>query len=300
MELERERSLLKAIAGVTSVNFYDYNKAGAQDQNKIGVKCKAPESAEAGAAKNWINVHCSAEFSEQLNCAREVRRRVRDILGEAAILAAEEIVVQNTSGAGPSSSPPTAPPSAPRTALGAVMQTQQLEAALRTAQRRLDTLEHEYKTAHAAATCEVSEATAALEEHQASLRTKRQRTADAEQQATKEAAAAAKAAVEAAKAAVEAANAAEYATHLKSSGNLHYWSNKQDELKLGDFIETIMIEYGCPGKGKGPWDGVGAAIKTKVRNDIINEIMKKAKTTPSGKITNALEVAQHLRAIFSS
>ena len=90
------------------------------------------------------------------------------------------------------------------------------------------------------------------------------------------------------------------ATHLKSSANLHYWSKKQDELTDENFVEKIMVEYGCPGKGKGPWDGVGAAVKTKIRNDIINEIMKKAKTTPSGQITNALEVAQHLRSIFST
>jgi hypothetical protein len=41
-------------------------------------------------------------------------------------------------------------------------------------------------------------------------------------------------------------------------------------------------------------------VKTKVRNDIINEIARKAKTTPSGQITNALTVAQHLRSIFST
>jgi hypothetical protein len=80
------------------------------------------------------------------------------------------------------------------------------------------------------------------------------------------------------------------ATHLKSSGNLHYWSEKHEALRLDGFIEQIMVEYGCPGGGKGPWDGVGAVVKTKMRNDIINEIARKAKTTPSGQITNAREV----------
>ena len=93
---------------------------------------------------------------------------------------------------------------------------------------------------------------------------------------------------------------ADNATHLKSSGNLHYWSHKQDELTLAGFIKKIVAEYGCPGKGKGPWDGLGAAVKTRIRNAIINQIARKAKTTPSGQITNALEVAQHLRAIFST
>ena len=90
------------------------------------------------------------------------------------------------------------------------------------------------------------------------------------------------------------------ATHLKSSQNLHYWSEKRSELSLDDFINRIMVEYGCPGGGKGPWDGIGAVAKTKLRNDIINEIARKAKTTPSGQITNALEVAMHLRAVFAT
>ena len=58
------------------------------------------------------------------------------------------------------------------------------------------------------------------------------------------------------------------ATHFKSSGNLHWWSNQQDTL---GFIRSIWIQFGCPGKGKGPWDGLGAVVKTKVRNDITNE-----------------------------
>jgi hypothetical protein len=37
-----------------------------------------------------------------------------------------------------------------------------------------------------------------------------------------------------------------------------------------------------------------------VRNDITNDIPRKRQTTPSGRITDALEVAQHLRAIFST
>lgn len=93
---------------------------------------------------------------------------------------------------------------------------------------------------------------------------------------------------------------ADNATHLKSSANLHYWSNKQDEMSSLNFLKQIMAEYGCPGKGKGPWDGLGAAVKTRIRNAIINEIARKAQTTPSGQITNAIEVAQHLRAIFST
>eukprot|EP00966_Prymnesium_polylepis_P002217 50981-Prymnesium_polylepis.1 len=61
-----------------------------------------------------------------------------------------------------------------------------------------------------------------------------------------------------------------------------------------------MVEYGCPHKGKGAWDGVGAAVKTRIRNAIINEIARKGKTTPSGMITNAIEVVQHLRSVMST
>ena len=58
------------------------------------------------------------------------------------------------------------------------------------------------------------------------------------------------------------------ATHFKSSGNLHWWSNQLETL---GFIRSIWNQFGCPGKGKGPWDGLGAVVKTKVRNDITNE-----------------------------
>ena len=53
------------------------------------------------------------------------------------------------------------------------------------------------------------------------------------------------------------------ATHFKSSGNLYWWSCQLDTL---GFIRSIWQQYGCPGKGKGPWDGLGAVVKTKVRS----------------------------------
>ena len=68
------------------------------------------------------------------------------------------------------------------------------------------------------------------------------------------------------------------ATHLKSSENLYYWSEKRgdevttqgDDLTLEKFMSNILVEYGCPHKGKGPWDGIGAAVKTRIRSAIIN------------------------------
>jgi hypothetical protein len=82
------------------------------------------------------------------------------------------------------------------------------------------------------------------------------------------------------------------ATHFKSSSNLFRWSGLRDELrKLRDFIKTIRIEFGCPGHGKGPWDGLGAVVKTIVRNAIINQKC----LTSSRQIACAREVAEHLR-----
>ena len=63
-----------------------------------------------------------------------------------------------------------------------------------------------------------------------------------------------------------------------------------------NFLRTVWVEYGCPGHGKGPWDGLGVTAKTKVTTDITDGNER----TPSGKITCALIVAQHLRAVLDS
>ena len=61
---------------------------------------------------------------------------------------------------------------------------------------------------------------------------------------------------------------ADNATHFKSSGNFYWWSKQLDCI---EFLRSIWLEFGCPGKGKGPWDGLGAVAKTKVHNDITND-----------------------------
>lgn len=81
------------------------------------------------------------------------------------------------------------------------------------------------------------------------------------------------------------------ATHFKSKEMLYYWSQRLEEV---DFLRLAWVEFGCPGHGKGPWDGLGAMVKTKVSRDLTNECC----LTPSGDIDSALEVAQHVRAIF--
>ena len=83
------------------------------------------------------------------------------------------------------------------------------------------------------------------------------------------------------------------ATHFKSKENLLFWSERPSKYKENEFIKMVWVEYGCPGHGKGPWDGLGAMTKTKVTRDLTDSNVQ----TPSGRITCALEVAQHLRAI---
>ena len=65
------------------------------------------------------------------------------------------------------------------------------------------------------------------------------------------------------------------ATHFKSKEMLHYWSTRMDAT---EFIKMVWVEFGCPGHGKGPWDGLGAMVKTKVSRDLTNGQV----LTPSG------------------
>jgi hypothetical protein len=60
-------------------------------------------------------------------------------------------------------------------------------------------------------------------------------------------------------------------------------------------VALTVLTMGC-GAGKGPWDGLGAVMKTKVRTDIKSGAVK----TKSGKIRSAREVAEHLHARFGS
>ena len=55
-------------------------------------------------------------------------------------------------------------------------------------------------------------------------------------------------------------------------------------------------EFGAPGHGKGVWDGLGALVKRMVKQDIIDNVA----LTASKRITSAEEVAEHVRARFST
>lgn len=78
------------------------------------------------------------------------------------------------------------------------------------------------------------------------------------------------------------------ASHFKSGAMMNYWSCKLAEL---DFLKMCWVDFGCPGHGKGPWDGLGAVLKQYVTRDITNNFI----LTESGYITCPAEVAEHLR-----
>ena len=78
------------------------------------------------------------------------------------------------------------------------------------------------------------------------------------------------------------------ATHFKSKENLNFWSERPQNHS--EWLKMVWVEFGCPGHGKGPWDGLGAMVKTKVTLDI----MHGKKHTMTGKVTSPILVAQHL------
>ena len=77
------------------------------------------------------------------------------------------------------------------------------------------------------------------------------------------------------------------ASHFKSGQMMNYWSEKKKELGL----KFLRIDFGCPGHGKGPWDGLGAVLKQAIARDTLNNKI----LTQSGYVTCPLEVAEHLR-----
>ena len=83
------------------------------------------------------------------------------------------------------------------------------------------------------------------------------------------------------------------ASHFKSGLMMHYWSGKMSEL---DFLKAVWIDFGCPGHGKGPWDGMGAVMKQQLTRDLTNgQIL-----TESGYVRDPREVAEQLRKRFQT
>ena len=74
---------------------------------------------------------------------------------------------------------------------------------------------------------------------------------------------------------------------------MHYWSGKTSEH---DFLKTCWIEFGCPGHGKGPWDGMGAVMKQQLKRDMTNGKI----LTASGYVARPRDVAEHLKKRFET
>ena len=81
-------------------------------------------------------------------------------------------------------------------------------------------------------------------------------------------------------------NHSDNASHFKSGQMLNYFAAKKAELGF----KFMRVDYGCPGHGKGPWDGLGAVLKQRVARDILNNKI----LTESGYVTCPQEVAEHL------
>jgi hypothetical protein len=56
------------------------------------------------------------------------------------------------------------------------------------------------------------------------------------------------------------------ATHFNSGAMMNFCSRKMDDFQ---FLKMCWIEFGCPGHGKGPWDGLGAVLKQQVRSELL-------------------------------
>ena len=88
--LDHELAVLRAITGCTGVKPSAYT---GPELNKMGVQLKVQPPDVPGQPsqrKKHINVHCNATLDMKLKAAREAKRRVSLIVGEAAVKAAEE------------------------------------------------------------------------------------------------------------------------------------------------------------------------------------------------------------------
>ena len=65
---------------------------------------------------------------------------------------------------------------------------------------------------------------------------------------------------------------------------LHYSSNITSQE---DFVKHVWVYFGCPGHGKGAWDGFGAVIKQKNRRTTKNLTFH----TTSGEMKTSIDVA---------
>ena len=74
------------------------------------------------------------------------------------------------------------------------------------------------------------------------------------------------------------------ATHFKSGKMIYYWSMLSSQFPQ---FENVWVYFGCPGHGKGPWDGFGAVVKQRNNRDTKNGTF----TTTSCEMKTSIDVA---------
>ena len=57
------------------------------------------------------------------------------------------------------------------------------------------------------------------------------------------------------------------ASHFKNPKTLHYLTKVPEQHT---WIKKCSWNFGCPGHGKGVWDGIGGAIKRGIRRDVLD------------------------------
>ena len=124
MDRERELEVLRVIVGVTGANYF-----GTEGHRKKQFGVHLQVRANPEAERQMIRVPCSGDKPTQADAAREAKRRVAAVLGDAAVEAAERLVTERRAAAGTSAS-------VERNVNAVLGKTQRLQALLRAAQTR--------------------------------------------------------------------------------------------------------------------------------------------------------------------
>jgi hypothetical protein len=80
--------------------------------------------------------------------------------------------------------------------------------------------------------------------------------------------------------------------HFKNSVTM-YWLSRALENR---WLKVAQWSLGCPGHGKGAWDGLGAVLKRALRDDTIHEKI----LSNSRKMRTRNDVVEHLRKRFGT
>ena len=66
-------------------------------------------------------------------------------------------------------------------------------------------------------------------------------------------------------------------------GAVQYWAGCSPSRR-----DQLLWSFGCPGHGKGPWDGLGAVLKRALRDNTINNKIR----SDSSKLRTRTDVLQ--------